>query len=335
MTTSREELLGLINASWTTQAIGAACELGLPDLLLEGSRDAAAVARLLQADPDAVRRLLRALATLGICVERPGGGFGLAPAGKYLCREREDSLDAWARMSATRLWGNWAGLCDSVRSGRSTRSRVQDVDDFSHLDRNGPGADLFNAAMLAYTLPVAHAAARRLDWNGVATLVDVGGGMGELAAAILSEHPGMRGIVYDLDHARRAAIPHLERAGVGDRCEFAAGSFFDSVPAADACLLKSVLHNWDDERALAILRRCAEALRPGGRVVLFERVIAERPGSSRHDREGARSDLNMLVGCDGRERTEAAFGELLAAASLSLRATIPLVEGFSALEARP
>ncbi|HEX5128935.1 MAG TPA: methyltransferase, partial [Usitatibacter sp.] len=192
---------------------------------------------------------------------------------------------------------------------------------------------LFNAAMLAYTRPVARETARKLDWQGVGLIVDVGGGVGELAAAVLRAQPAMRGIVYDLRHAAAAAASHLERAGLSARCEFVTGSFFESVPAADACLLKSVLHNWDDERAAAILERCAAALGPGGRVVLVERVLPERPASAEDDRDQARSDLNMLVGCDGRERTEAEFRALLEGAGLAWHGATPLVLGFSALVA--
>ena len=331
---SREAVLSLINGAWATQAIGVACELGIPDLLAAAPRDAAAMAAETRADADATRRLLLALVTLGICEELADGRFTLAAGGEWLRRGGDDSLDAWARLSATRLWGNWAGLADSVRTGRSTRSRVQASEDFTHLDANPEGAEMFNAAMLAYTRPVARAAASSLDWSGVDLLVDVGGGLGELAAAVLVAHPTMRGIVYDLRHAAAAAARHLVRAGVSARCEFVTGSFFESVPAADACVLKSVMHNWDDERAGVILARCAEALRPGGRVVLLERVLPERPAGSPEDREHARSDLNMLVGCDGRERTEAQLRALLGAAGLAWRGATPLVHGFSALEAR-
>jgi hypothetical protein len=331
---SRDDVLALINGAWTTQAIGVACEMGLPDLLAAQPAAASDLANRLDANADALLRLLRALATLDLCEERADGAFALSAAGEWLRRANEGSLDAWARLSATRLWGNWSGLGESVRTGRSTRSRVLGAEDFGHLERNAAGAEVFNAAMLAYTRPVARAAATQLDWSSIETIVDVGGGTGELAAAMLRAHPSMRGIVYDLAHARHAAEPHLAQAGIAHRCTFVVGSFFEYVPGADACLLKSVTHNWDDERAVAILRRCREAIPPDGRVVLLERVLPARRGTTAQDREGARSDLNMLVGCDGRERTEQGFAEILAAARLALRAVTPLAEGFSALEAR-
>lgn len=330
---TREHLLSLINGAWATQAIGAACELELPDRLADSPLDAATLASRANADPDAIARLLRALVTLGLCRESAQGCFALTESGQWLRRGSEGSLDAWARLSATHLWSNWGDLAECVRTGRSTRSRVRRAEDFTHLNGNADGAALFNTAMLAYTLPVARAAAAALDWRDTRRVVDVGGGAGLLAATIVGAHPHLRGIVFDLDHAEPAARQTIDRAGLQGRCAFASGSFFERVPEGDALLLKSVVHNWGDERAARILSRCAQALAPGGRVLLFERVLSARAGDSAPDRDAARADLNMLVGCDGRERTEGGFRELLASAGLELGRVVPLAEGFSALEA--
>jgi hypothetical protein len=195
MSAARENLLELINGAWATQAIGTACELGLPDLLAGTAQDAGVLAAAARCDPDAIERLLRALATLGLCREETPGTFALTEAGLWLRRDRDDSLDAWARLSATRLWNNWSGLAESVRTGRSTRSRVQGSEDFRHLNDNAGGAALFNLAMLTYTAPVARAASARLDWSDRGIVVDVGGGAGLLAATILADHAHLRGIV--------------------------------------------------------------------------------------------------------------------------------------------
>jgi SAM-dependent methyltransferase len=334
MMDARERVLGLINAAWTTQAIGVACELGLPDRLASGPKSVLDLSRGTATDAAALERLLRALATLELVTESADGTFALAPAAEVLRVDRDGSLAAWARLSHRRLWANWSELGESVRTGRSARSRRERADDFSFLDADASSAEAFNAAMVALTRPVARAAASSLDWKEARVVVDVGGGTGELAVGVLGGHPHLRGVVFDLDHAAPSARRLFGDAGVADRCEFVGGSFFDAVPAGDALLLKSVLHNWDDEDALRILERCAAALNPGGRVILFERVVPERLGSSPHDRDCARSDLNMLVGCGGCERTEARFRSLLQSAGLELAAPRPLVAGFHALEAR-
>lgn len=331
---SRARVLSMINAAWTTQVISVACELRLPDLLASGSFDPRQVAAETSASVDAVHRMLRALVTLDLCVENADGTFGLARDGEWLCRERADSLDAWARMSGQRMWANWTQLGESVRTGESARKRVNGAEDFTYLDRSPANAAVFNAAMVNLTQPVARAAAQIVDWTGIEKAVDVGGGVGELIATVLAHRPEMRGVVFDLEHAAAGAREHLLRAGVAERCEVVPGSFFDSVPGgAGAYLLKSVLHNWDDERAIAILRNCAAAMGPSARVMLFERIVPERLTASAADQEIARSDLNMLVGCDGRERTRAQFHALLGEAGLKPAGESPLVAGFSVLAA--
>ena len=333
MMEQRERVLSLVNAAWTTQAIGVACEMGLPDRIAAGTRSSRALAEEADADPDATYRLLRALVALELCVEGPAGSFALAPGGEMLRSDSPDSVAAWALLSSRRLWPNWSGLAESVRTGRSTRSRAEFSDDFTFLNGNDRAAASFNAAMIAATRPVARAVAAELDWSGVTTLVDVGGGAGELAAAVLVAHPRLAGIVYDLDHAASAAKEHLTALGMAARCRFVSGSFFEEVPPGDALALKSVLHNWDDERCRHILRACARALLPGGRVILLERLLPERMGTGREDRDAVRSDLNMLVGCGGRERTQRQFRSLFHAAGLRLVAVTPITPHFSVLVA--
>ena len=329
----REPVLDLINAAWTTQAIGVACELGLPDKLAVGPRSASDLAEATATDGGALERLLQALSTLELVIENADGTFALAPAAEILRSDKEGSLAAWARLSRSRVWANWAELGESVRTGRSARSRRESLDDFTFLNSSVDDADAFNTAMVAVTLPVARAAASALDWSETRVVVDVGGGAGQVVATLASAHPHLRGLVLDLDHAAASASRLFTEIGVAERCEFVGGSFFDAVPSGDALLLKSVLHNWDDVHAIRILKRCAAALGPRGRVIVLERLLPERRGTSAADREGARSDLNMLVGCGGCERTEARFRSLLESAGLAMAAPRPLVGGFYALEA--
>lgn len=332
----RARVLSMIGAAWMCQTIAAACELGVPDQFAEGPQDVERLAAKTKSQPDALRRLLRGLCTLELCEERADGTFALTDDGALLRRDADDSVHAWARMSGTRLWRQWGQLADSVRTGHSYRHRVLGADDFSPLDSDPKAAALFNDAMANLTRPVALAAARELDWSGHRRIVDVGGGPGELAATILAQHPHLSGAVFDLAHAVAPARKRLRAAGVAERCEVIQGSFFDTVPVgADAYLLKSVLHNWSDERALAILRNCRQAIVPEGRVVLLERIVPERYTSAPGDRDIARSDLNMLVGCDGRERTEAQFRALLSEAGFVLEKVVPLASHVSALVARP
>ena len=336
MTGDRARVLSLINAAWTTQVVAAACELAVADSMGDETMTAPALAGRIQADADAVARLLRAMVTLGLCTEDADERFALTDDGALLRSAAPHSLSAWARLSGSHIWTNWSQLASSIARGESARVRLQGTDDFSYLERNATAAELFNTAMVDLTRPIAEAAARQLDWRTVKMAFDVGGGTGELLATLLEAHPSMRGRILDLPHAEAAAKRHLRARGLEDRCDFLAVSFFDPLPkGADAFLLKSVLHNWDDARAGAILRRCREAATGQTRVIVLERVVPERLSRSSADADVARSDLNMLVGCGGRERTLREFEALLQGAGLRLLECRALVNGMWAMQAAP
>ncbi len=332
----RGRLLDAINASWTTQAIAAAVELHLPELLapapLEGNR----LARAAGCDPAALRRLLAALASLDLVTEEEDGRFGLTESGALLRADAADSLAAWALFNGRHAARVWSRLTDSVRSGRSARTSLGGSDDFAHLEGDAEAADLFHRAMTDLTQPIAAAFAAAVDLGPARRVVDVGGGYGRLIATVLVAHPATQGVLFDLPHAIAAAAPQLERAGVAGRCELVRGSFFETIPAgADAYLLKSVLHDWNDERGVTILGACRRAMEssPDARLFVIERLAPERFGATARHRAIARSDLNMLVSLGGRERTEAEYRAMLCRAGLEPGRTHELVGEFSAIEA--
>jgi hypothetical protein len=315
-----DRLLELIGGKWTTQAVGVAAELGIAEALAQGPRDAVSLARDLGCDAGALYRLLRALCSVEVCREEPEGRFAVTPMGAMLQPHAQPSLHAWALWTARHQWSTWSGLADSVRTGQSVRKLASGRDGYDRFTADPEGARLFNRAMVETTRLVAAAVVNAVDFASARRVIDVGGGYGELLAAILRAHPHLSGFVYDLPHAGDGAV-----------CDFRAGDFFESVPVgADLHVLKSVLHNWPDAQCAAILGNCRAALPPGGRVAVIERVMPERVG--REDRALVRGDLNMLVGLGGRERTLAELGGLLAAAALPLVGCTPIGLGFSVVE---
>ena len=328
----RAGLLALINGCWTTQAVVAGAELGLARLLADAPRDGAALAEAMGCHAPSLLRLLRAWVSLGLCTLRRDGCFELTPLGRWLDPTEPDSLDAWARLRALR-WNEWGEFTQSVRSGKSFQQRHAGSNDFARLE-GSPQAALFHRAMVMLTRRVAQGVAAAVEFTGHETLVDIGGGSGELLATLVAVRPGLRGVVLDLAHARDGAVAHLSGRGLADRCAFEAGSFFEPWPLGDVYLLKSVLHNWDDERAAAILARGREAMAAGARMLIVERVLPQHWGDSADDRAAAASDLNMLVALSGRERTEAQFRALLDAAGLRVDRVTPVGSEFHAVEAR-
>ncbi len=332
----RRQLLEAINAGWTTQAIAAAVELRIPELLAAAPLASEALACAAGCDAASLRRLLAALASLDLVAADDEGRVGLTASGALLRADVADSLAAWALFNGRHAARVWSRLTDSVRSGRSVRTSSGGSDDFAHLDADPDAADLFHRAMTDLTQPVAAAFAAVVDLGRARRVVDVGGGYGRLIATVLAAYPAVHGVLFDLPHAIAAAGPQLQRVGIAGRCELVRGSFFETVPAgADAYLLKSVLHDWSDERSVMILGACRQAMEssPDARLFVIERLAPERFDDTPRHRAIARSDLNMLVSLGGRERTEAEYRAMLCRAGLQPRRTHELVGEFSAIEA--
>lgn len=313
---------------WVPQAIHAAAELGIADALAEGPLSASDVASRLRTHSDATARLLDALAVLGL-VERRAGTFALSELGRYLCDGADGSRRAWARlMGGEHVWRAWGRLTDCVRTGKAawtatSGERTSETETFDALSADPEAAAVFHRAMADGTRGAAPAIVEAAELRDARSVVDVGGGHGELLAAALTAHPELRGRVFDLAHAEAGAKALFAARGVEARASFIAGDLFaEDPPAADVLLLKSVIHDWDDARSVAILRRCAAAIGERGRLVVVEPPAPE-PGSEVPESFAwivAFSDLNMLVNTGGRERTAAEYTRLLEQAGLRVRA---------------
>lgn len=329
-------LLELINANWTTQAISVATQLHLAELLRDGPRPLRELAHGTSCHSPSLLRLLRALASLGVVAEREDGRFALTDLGALLQPNVPGSLAAWAQFCGTSSWKCWSQLADCVRTGDSVRKRIRGADGFDHLQDDADAALLFNRAMVSLTASVAAAVVQSVSFSGAESVVDVGGGFGELLAAVLGAHRSMRGVLFDLSHAMEGGRARLSEAAVADRCDIVAGSFFDSVPSgADVYLLKSILHDWDEDHCAVILGNCRRAMGSRARLLVIERILPLHIAVSPRDQAIARSDLNMLVGTGGRERTREQFEAMFQAAGLRPTGLVELSNGYSACEAVP
>jgi hypothetical protein len=331
----------LILGLWVPQAIHAAAELGLADVLAATPRSGAEVAAALGTHPDATQRLLRALHTLGVVAEREGR-FELTELGRCLETGAPNSRRAWCRlMGSPAVWGAWGRLADCVRTGqrawgfREGPASVGD-DPFETMAQDPALAAVFHQAMLELTSGVAPGIVGAVDWSGARRVVDVGGGHGALLAAILEAQPELQGAVFDLEHARPGALALFAARGLETRASFVGGDVFAGPPPpADVYVLKSVIHDWDDARSLGILARCREAMDGRARLLLVESPAPTGPGQPLQEWFSTFSDLNMLVNTGGRERTEAEYRELLARAGLRVVAVRETPSFFRVFEASP
>lgn len=330
------KLLGMIAGGWMSQVIYVAAELKIADLLTGGAKTSEEVALATGMHAPSLHRLMRALVTLEILTQRADGNFELASMGAMLRSDADHSLRFFTIFCGRSLVRYWPGLLESIKTGECARQLLTGRSIFETLERDPQEADVFNRGMVEATRLVADGVAQTYDFSGVKQIVDVGGGYGHLLAPILRANPVLRGIVFDLSHASEMGQRYFREIGLSDRCEFRAGSFFDSVPSGgDAYILKSVIHNWNDERAQVILRHCCEAMAGRGKLILIERVAPRQLEPSPPHRAVALMDLNMLIETGARERTEEEFRALLSSGGFQLIQILPAALNFSLIEATP
>lgn len=327
------ELLRLSAGAWVSQAIAVAAKLRLADLMTDGSRSVDELARETATHSPSLYRLLRALASVGVFAEDEQGQFGLTPLAAGLRSDVSGSVRALCEMRGEPwYWGAWGELLYSVRTGETAFNQVHGKGLFTFLEQDPAALSLFAQAMGSLSGTEIAAILAAYDFSPASTVIDVGGGHGVLLAAILQANPGVRGILFDRPAAVARARGVLESAGIAGRCEVFGGSFFDAVPeGGDIYILKSVIHDWEDDRAAAILRSCRRAMDVDARLLLIERVIP--PGNT--PALGKWMDLNMLVAAGGRERTEVEYRSLCANAGFELTRLVPTAVEVSLIEAAP
>ncbi|MET0134592.1 MAG: methyltransferase [Kibdelosporangium sp.] len=311
-------ILQLATASWMSAAVSAAASLGVADALAAGPRSVDDIAKDIDAHAPTLYRLLRACADFDLFEEHDDQVFALTELGHALRTDSPFSMRGFARWvgePADRY--SWSGLADSVRTGQPAFERVHGQDVWDYMATHPDTASVFNNAMTSASNQMIKPVVAAYDFSRFGTVVDVGGGHGALLAEVLRTNPGVRGVLYD----QPDVVAGASHPDVAERFSIAAGSFFDSVPAGgDAYLLSNVIHDWDDTKSTRILSNVRDAMAPDARVLLAEVVM---PGKAEPAPTVKLMDLNMLVLCDGKQRTEGEFAELLRGAGLELSRIVP------------
>jgi len=315
-----DQLVRLLNGYWHTQAIYVAAKLGLADQLADGPRSADDLAATVGANPRALYRLLRALASLGLFAENDAGRFALAPLAEGLRSGVPGSVRSLAIARGEWQYQAWGQLLHSVQTGECAFEKLYGLPLFEYLAQHPDKGKLFDDAMIGVHGRETDAMLAAYDFGGIGTLADIGGGIGTVLAAVLRQYPSMRGLHFDLPGVSERARATFEAAGVAGRCRLVARNFFEGVPAgADAYLMRHIIHDWDDDKASLILRNCRTAMGGRGKLLVVEGLVP--PGN-----EPAVSkffDLAMMVLPGGLERTEAEYRRLFAAAGFRLARIVP------------
>lgn len=325
-------LLQLLTGGWVAQTLCVLAELGVADELAGGPLGAAELAQRVGAHAGALHRLLRAAASVGVFRSEPDGRFALTPMAEHLRRSHPGSLHATAVMFGREHSRAWCDLIGSARTGEIAFDRVYGKSWWAHLQEHPDSAAVFNRAMTDLSRQHHRALLAAYDFRPFRRIIDVGGGHGTLLSLVLGAAPAATGAVYDLPQVVAGAQATFEAAGLGARAEAIGGDFFSAVPpGADAYILSHIIHDWEEPKALAILRTIRAAIAPGGRLLLVETVIPE--GDEPH--LGKWLDLNMLAMVGGRERTAREYGELYRAAGFELVRVVPTAAPISLIEGRP
>jgi len=327
------QLRQLVMGFRDTQLIYVAAKLGLADEIAQKPQTASELAAAAGTEPRALYRLLRALASRGVFAEADDGRFEMTPMAEFLRRDGPRSLRSTAMLYGDELlWRAYGRLFYSIETGKSSFEQVYGEPFYDYLHKHPVSAQPFHDAMTGFSEQEEAAILAAYDFSTMRSIVDVGGGQGGFALALLRKHADLRATIFDGTPPREDTLQSFAQSGAAARANFVTGDFFATVPqGGDLYLLKSILHNWDDIAAITILRKCREAMREHGRLLVAERIVP--PGNA--PSEAKLFDINMLVSLGGEERTEDEYTSLFDQSGLKLTRTIPTTSHLSLIEATP
>jgi hypothetical protein len=313
-------------------ALQVALHLDIADRLADGPQTVGDLARAAGVQEDGLYRVLRTLASVGIFEEQPPRTFATNAAADVLRKGETTLRNILYFLTDGIHFRTYGELLHSVQTGQPAVEKVVGAPVFEYVAGDPAFAERFNNGMTSMSAAAVAAALKAYDFGGIDVLVDVAGGHGMVLTSILRTYPTMRGVLFDVDHVIAGAATLIARAGVTDRCQTVSGDFFTAVPpGGDAYIMKHIIHDWDDERALVILKNIHRELRgtPRGTVILLESVV--QPGNVPDF--GKLIDLEMLLFPGGRERTAEEFADLFARAGFELARIVPTESPLSVIEA--
>jgi hypothetical protein len=326
-------MIQLITGTWVSQAIYVAAYFGIADLLKDGAKSVDELAQVTGTSASKLYRVLRALASIGVFSEVEPRQFALTASAHYLRSDIPDSLrglsmvlgDEWS-------WRSWGEIVHIVETEQLPLQRLYQVDNaYEYFAQNPMSGTLFSDAMTNFTrntiIPVVLDA---YDFSGIDKIVDIGGSHGPLIAAILALYPQMRGVLFELPQVVEGASSLLSKAGVSNRCEIVGGDFFESVPSGgDAYILSQILHGFDDEHCIKLLKNIRQGITETGKLLVVQAVIPA--GNESCFNKFLDLEL-MILDTGARERTEAEYHHILQAAGFELRRIVPTAGPVNVIE---
>lgn len=325
-------VLEILNGVIAAQVVYTGAKLGLADLIAQGVTESARLAKATDTDPDALRRLLRGLAALGLVTRGTDDGWRLTEIGEVLRSNHPQSVRQLTIMSSEHEYLAWSDPVYSIRTGRPAFDHVLGRPYYEYLANQPDSAAAFHGAMAEMVRLFETPAVAAYDFTRSNVVVDVGGGTGNLLAHILRTTEHLRGILYDLPEVVSDAVPELQAGELASRCRLVGGDFLESVPTGgDTYLMAFVLHGMSDEDAIRLLRNVRSVIPPDGELVALTFVLPDDDTPS----FATFADLHMLVQAGGRERTRAEFDRLFGKAGFRIDRVVPHPSELSVLVATP
>ncbi len=304
----RTKLSGLLVDYWKSQTIYSGVKLGIIDLLEQEPKYVDDIARKCQLDVNATRKLVRGLAVLGVLKWDKDDVIRLSKMGDWLKTGHPEALGSAALIWGSEHYNAWQGLPESIKTGKVVFDRIYGKPFFDWLVDNPDKADIYHSAMSSYAKYDYKHLTQIHDFSKHKILMDVGGGYGILLTNILKTNSKLRGILLDTSAALKGAYEFLRNEGVLDRCQLIERNFFEELPnGSDAIIMSRVIHDWNDDYALKILKNCYAALPQEGYLYLVELITPDNPETD----FGVLLNLNMLVITGGKERTEQEYKDLV------------------------
>jgi len=324
------QMLQIMSGFWISRCVYILAKLGIADLIKDESKTVDELATATASHALSLFRVLRALASIGIISQHGQNRFGATPLSDTLRSDVRGSLRAFAMTEmGEEHYPAWGELLHSVRTGGIAFDKAFGQPVWEFFANHPDNAKIFNDAMSGMTAQANEALHAAYDFGDIKRIMDVGGGHGGLITSILQKNADMRGILFDSPQVIEGAKASIEALGISDRCELIGGDFFHTVPpGADAIILKWIIHDWNDEQSVAILKNCHRVLPDKGKLILVEAVVpaTSEPHFSKF------IDLNMLVMTGGRERTESEFRKLYEDSGFELARVVPTESPFSVIE---
>ena len=327
------QVIRMATAYWLSRAVYAAARLGIADLLKDEPRAAEDLAAATGTSAPALRRVLRALASVGVFRTDEQGRFALTPLGAALQSDAPGAARSTViTMAGEWFWAAWGDVLHAVRTGETGLQQALGVSEYEYLAQHPEEAAHFNAAMIGMHGDEPAAIVEAYDFSGFQRVVDVGGGSGNLLGTILTANPHLRGVLLDRPQVVPDAERNLSAAGVADRCQVVGGDFLEAVPeGGDIYVVSHCIHNWDEPGCVRILANCRRAMPQAGRLLIIEAVV--RPGDEPDPAKLL--DLAMLLIPGGQERSQDEYRLLLEKAGFRLTRVVPTRTSASIIEAIP